>query len=138
MPSYKACHFYEFGPFRLDPVERLLLREDAPVALTPKVFDILLLLVRNGGRALDKEEFMREVWPDSFVEEGNLNRNISTLRKALGDGLGGNRLIETIQKRGYRFVADVRETGAAEAARSVAVLPFKSMHEQEGVGGFLG
>jgi DNA-binding response OmpR family regulator len=88
MTTEPAGHFYEFGPFRLDPVERLLLRQDTPVMLTPKVFDILLLLVRNGGRALEKEDFMREIWPDSFVEEGNLNRNISTLRKALGDAQG--------------------------------------------------
>jgi DNA-binding winged helix-turn-helix (wHTH) protein/tetratricopeptide (TPR) repeat protein len=138
MPHEPDGHFYEFGPFRLDPAERLLLREDAPVTLTPKVFDILLLLVRSGGRALSKEEFMREVWPDSFVEEGNLNRQISTLRKALGDGRGEQRFIETIPKRGYRFVAGVRETGSPAAARSVAVLPFKAMQEREGDEGFLG
>ncbi|HJQ32054.1 MAG TPA: winged helix-turn-helix domain-containing protein [Pyrinomonadaceae bacterium] len=138
MPTEPAGHFYEFGPFRLDPVERRLLREDSPVKLTPKVFDILLMLVRNGGRALEKEEFMREIWPDSFVEEGNLNRQISTLRKALGDGREGNRFIETIPKRGYRFVAGVRETGATTGARSIAVLPFKAMPGQETDERFLG
>ncbi|MBV9926136.1 MAG: winged helix-turn-helix domain-containing protein [Acidobacteria bacterium] len=138
MPNEPAGHLYEFGPFRLDPVERRLLRGGAPVTLTPKVFDILLLLVRNGGRALEKEEFMREIWPDSFVEEGNLNRQISTLRRALGDGLGGNRFIETIPKRGYRFVAGVRETGAPAAARSIAVLPFKAMPDHEGDERYLG
>jgi DNA-binding winged helix-turn-helix (wHTH) protein/Tfp pilus assembly protein PilF len=142
MTTELTSHFYEFGPFRLDTVERLLLRRDTPVTLTPKVFDILLMLVRNSGRALEKEAFMREIWPDSFVEEGNLNRNISTLRKALGDGQDGQRFIETIPKRGYRFVASVRETGAPAAqatnARSIAVLPFKAMLEQEGEERYLG
>jgi DNA-binding winged helix-turn-helix (wHTH) protein/tetratricopeptide (TPR) repeat protein len=138
MTTEPAGHFYEFGPFRLDPVERRLLRRDTPVTLTPKVFDILLMLVRNGGRALEKEVFMREIWPDSFVEEGSLNRNISTLRKALGDGREGHKFIETIPKRGYRFVAGVRETGAPTPARSVAVLPFKAMLGQEGDERFLG
>jgi DNA-binding winged helix-turn-helix (wHTH) protein len=138
MTTEPAAHFYEFGPFRLDPVERLLLRQNTPVMLTPKVFDILLMLVRNGGRALEKEEFMREIWPDSFVEEGNLNRNISTLRKALGDAQEGNKFIETIPKRGYRFVASVRETGATTSERSIAVLPFKPMLEQEGDERYLG
>lgn len=141
MDTELNSHFYEFGPFRLDPVERLLLRRDVPVTLTPKVFDILLMLVRNGGRALEKEAFMREIWPDSFVEEGNLNRNISTLRKALGDGQDGHRFIETIPKRGYRFVASVRKIGATTTttnARSLAVLPFKVMLEQEGDERYLG
>lgn len=138
MNTEPAGHFYEFGPFRLDPAERLLLRQDTPVTLTPKVFDILLLLVRNGGRALEKEVFMREIWPDSFVEEGSLNRNISTLRRALGDGEGGQKYIETIPKRGYRFVADVREVGAPAKARSIAVLSFKALPGQEGDERYLG
>ncbi|HEX8457050.1 MAG TPA: tetratricopeptide repeat protein [Pyrinomonadaceae bacterium] len=139
MTTELNSHFYEFGPFRLDTVERLLLRHNTPVTLTPKVFDILLMLVRNSGRALEKEAFMREIWPDSCVEEGNLNRNISTLRKALGDGQGGQRFIETIPKRGYRFVADVRETGAPTTdARSIAVLPFKAMLEPLGDERYLG
>lgn len=139
MTTELASHFYEFGPFRLDPVERLLLRGNAPVTLTPKVFDILLMLVRNSGRALEKEAFMREIWPDSFVEEGNLNRNISTLRKALGDGQDGQRFIETIPKRGYRFVAPVREISVpATNARSLAVLPFQVMLQQEGDERYLG
>jgi DNA-binding winged helix-turn-helix (wHTH) protein/tetratricopeptide (TPR) repeat protein len=129
MSTQTGSHLYEFGPFRLDPSERTLRRGGEAVALTPKVFDILLMLVRSGGRALEKEDFMREIWPDSFVEEGNLNRNISTLRRALGDGLGGQRFIETIPKRGYRFVAEVRESGPAEKTRAVAVLPFKTLGE---------
>ena len=138
MTTESAGHFYEFGPFRLDPAERLLVRESVPVTLTPKVFDVLLMLVRNSGRALEKEAFMREVWADSFVEEGSLNRNISTLRKALGDGRGGQRFIETIPKRGYRFVAEVRETGGAAHARSIAVLPFGALADDEGDERYLG
>ena len=139
MDTELNSRFYEFGPFRLDTVERLLLRGNTPVTLTPKVFDILLMLVRNSGRALEKEVFMREIWPDSFVEEGNLNRNISTLRKALGDGQAGQRFIETIPKRGYRFVASVREIGVPTTdARSIAVLPFKALLEQEGDERYLG
>lgn len=97
---------YEFGAFRLDVAERQLLRAGEPVRLTPKVFDLLLALVENGGRLMAKEELMAKVWPDSYVEEGNINRNISTLRRALnGDG---EEFIETVPKRGYRFVAAVK------------------------------
>ncbi len=138
MTTEPRGHFYEFGPFRLDPAERLLLRGSAPVTLTPKVFDVLLMLVRNSGRALEKEAFMQEIWPDSFVEEGSLNRNISTLRKALGDGQDGQRFIETIPKRGYRFVAEVRETGGTAHARSIAVLPFKALADEGGDERYLG
>jgi TolB-like protein/DNA-binding winged helix-turn-helix (wHTH) protein/Flp pilus assembly protein TadD len=102
---------YEFGPFRVDPAERLLLREGEPVPLEPKVFDTLVLLIRNSGHLLGKEELMSEVWPDAVVEEGSLTRNISTLRRALGDGENGLRYIETVPRRGYRFVASVGEVG---------------------------
>jgi Tol biopolymer transport system component/DNA-binding winged helix-turn-helix (wHTH) protein len=99
--------FYEFGAFRLDPAERLLLRDGAPVQLTPKAFDLLLVLVRNSGHLLAKEELLREVWPDSFVEEGSLTFTVSALRKALG-GEEARRFIETVPKRGYRFASGVR------------------------------
>jgi len=101
--------FYVFGIFRIDVTERVLLGEKGPVSLTPKAFDLLLFLVENSGHVLDKEELMKQVWPDSFVEENNLAQNISTLRKVLGTG--GARFIETVPKRGYRFSADVSETG---------------------------
>jgi DNA-binding winged helix-turn-helix (wHTH) protein/TolB-like protein/Tfp pilus assembly protein PilF len=110
-----AKQFYEFGPFRLDPVERLLYRDGEVVTLTAKIFDILLVFVQNSGRTLEKEEMMRQVWPDQFVEEGNLTRNVSTLRKALGESRDDHRYIVTIPGRGYRFVADVRETQAEDA-----------------------
>lgn len=89
--------------FRVDPVERLLLKEDREVPLTPKAFDTLLVLLENCSHVLTKQELMRKVWPDSFVEENNLAQNISTLRKALGGDY-----IQTVPKRGYRFVGDVR------------------------------
>ena len=97
---------YEFGPFRLDPAERKLLRGNEPVELTPKAFDTLVLLVRNSGHLLGKEKFMAILWPDSFVEEGSLSNNIFLLRKALGDN---PEFIETVPRRGYRFVGAVRQ-----------------------------
>jgi eukaryotic-like serine/threonine-protein kinase len=100
-------HFYDFGPFRIDVDQRVLLRDGEPVALTPKVFDTLLLLVRNKGRLMEKDELMKALWPDSFVEESNLPQNIFTLRKVLGEKDDGERFIETIPRRGYRFIASV-------------------------------
>jgi TolB-like protein/DNA-binding winged helix-turn-helix (wHTH) protein/Tfp pilus assembly protein PilF len=107
--SLQTKHIYEFGHFRLDAPEHLLLRDGETVPLTPKAFDLLLALVEGHGRLLEKEELLKKVWPDTFVEEANLASNISQLRKALGDGENGQRFIETIPKRGYRFVASVRE-----------------------------
>src|SRR6516225_7716451 len=97
---------YEFGPFLLEPAERKLLRSNEIVVLTPKAFDTLVLLVRNSGHLLEKDELIRALWPDSFVEEGNLSNNIFVLRKALGEDPP---YIETIPKRGYRFVGAVRQ-----------------------------
>jgi len=98
---------YVFGPFTVDPVERVALRDGKPLILTPKVFDTLLCLVRNRGRVLTKDEILQEVWPDTFVEEVNLAVNISTLRKALGESPQEGRYIATVPGRGYRFVAEV-------------------------------
>jgi TolB-like protein/DNA-binding winged helix-turn-helix (wHTH) protein len=95
------------GQFRLDPQERLLMRDREPVPLTPKAFDMLLALVENSGRLLEKEELMRRLWPDSFVEEGSLAQNVSLLRKALGE-TDGQKFIETVTRSGYRFIASVR------------------------------
>jgi len=100
---------YGFGPFTVDAVERVALRDGSPLVLTPKVFDTLLCLVRKRGRVLTKEEILHEVWPDTFVEEVNLAVNISTLRKALGEGPQESRYIATVPGRGYRFVAEVQE-----------------------------
>ena len=99
---------YEFGPFRLDASEHTLLRGGRPVPLRPKVFDVLLALVERHGRLVGKEELMCAVWPEQFVEEGNLNKAVSMLRQALGEGADGDRYIETVPRRGYRFTADVR------------------------------
>jgi len=100
---------YEFGRFRLNVAERVLLREGELVALTPKVFDILLTLVENSGQVVSKDDLMKRVWPNTFVEEGNLTQNISLLRKALGESPGGVQFIETVPRRGYRFVAATSE-----------------------------
>src|SRR5256885_13016196 len=103
-------HLYEFGPFRIDAGEQTLLRGEETIPLTPKVFETLLALGENCGHVLSKEELMEKVWPASFVEENNLAQNISILRKMLGDGANGVKFIETVPKRGYRFIADVKET----------------------------
>jgi TolB-like protein/DNA-binding winged helix-turn-helix (wHTH) protein/Flp pilus assembly protein TadD len=105
-------HLYQFGQYRIDSVERLLLRGEETIALTPKAVDTLLVLVANSGRVVEKDELMKSVWPDTFVEEGALARNISALRKALGDDIEDFRYIETIPKRGYRFVAPVKDLSA--------------------------
>lgn len=99
---------YEFGRFRLNSAERVLLRDGEPVSLTPKVFDILVVLVENGGRVVEKDDLMKRVWPNTFVEEGNLTQNISLLRKALGETPNGVQFVETVPRRGYRFVGAVR------------------------------
>jgi DNA-binding winged helix-turn-helix (wHTH) protein/TolB-like protein/Tfp pilus assembly protein PilF len=107
-------HFYEFGRFRISTDERILLRDRDIIPLTPKVFDMLLTLVESRGEVVSKDSLLKRVWPDSFVEEGNLTQNISILRKALGEGQNGHQYIETVSRRGYRFVAPVRESTAGE------------------------
>jgi DNA-binding winged helix-turn-helix (wHTH) protein/TolB-like protein/Tfp pilus assembly protein PilF len=101
-------HCYEFGPFRLDPSERQLLRAGQVMPLTPKVFDTLLLFVESNNLLLTKDEMIGRLWPDSFVEESNLAQNVSMLRRALGEQPNGKPYIETVPKRGYRFTAEVR------------------------------
>jgi DNA-binding winged helix-turn-helix (wHTH) protein/TolB-like protein len=105
--SLETNDFYEFDSFRLDPHERVLLRNGEMVQLTPKAFETLLVLIENSNRVLEKEELMKRIWPDTFVEEANLAVNISLLRKALGERPGGGQYIETVPRRGYRFVASV-------------------------------
>ncbi|HYJ86360.1 MAG TPA: alpha/beta fold hydrolase [Pyrinomonadaceae bacterium] len=107
MRKAQAKRFYVFGVFRIDVTERVLFNEKGAVPLTPKAFDLLLFMVENCGHVLNKEELMKQVWPDSFVEENNLAQNISTLRKVLDTGAA--KLIETVPKRGYRFAGDVSE-----------------------------
>ena len=109
-PGRETLRIYEFGPFHLDPSERKLLRANEIVALTPRAFDTLHLLVRNSGRVMDKDELIRMLWPDTFVEEGSLSNHIFLLRKALGEAPG---FIETVPRRGYRFVGAVRQLPGA-------------------------
>ncbi len=106
---------YEFGPFLLDPEQHLLFRDGVHVPLSPKAFDTLRVLVENGGRVTEKDELLKRVWPDTFVEEVNLAKNVSFLRKALG-GEQSDQYIETIPKRGYRFVPSVKEISEEDAA----------------------
>jgi DNA-binding winged helix-turn-helix (wHTH) protein len=106
--SRQPKQFYEFGPFCLDIEEGRLLRDGQPLALTPKAYETLRFFVENSGQILEKEELMRKVWPDAFVEEGGLTRNISVLRKVLTSGIGAT-CIQTIPRRGYRFTAKVRK-----------------------------
>ncbi|HKA21611.1 MAG TPA: tetratricopeptide repeat protein [Blastocatellia bacterium] len=107
-----AKRIYEFGPYRLDTAERVLLRGGQPVALAPKAFDVLLVLVESSGHIVEKDQLMNRVWADSFVEEGNLKVTVSVLRKALEDGP----FIETVPRRGYRFVATVKEVSSESAS----------------------
>lgn len=151
---------FEFGPFRLDLSERLLARNGKAVPLAPMLFKTLVILVENSGHILEKDELMKRLWPDTFVEESSLAQNIFQLRKALKDGGSGRRYIETVPKRGYRFSADVREivhdvsettsayptngrflikedeTGLA--VKSLAVLPFKTLGEHKSADEYLG
>ena len=113
-------HSYEFGRFRLKTAERVLLREGEPVPLTPKVFDILVTLVEHGGQVVAKDDLMKRVWPNTFVEEGNLTQNISLLRKALGESPGGVQFIETVPRRGYRFVAEINHAHAGNNGNAIA------------------
>lgn len=110
----QSLHYYEFGPFRLNVTERLLQKRDEVVPLTPKLIDTLVVLVQNTGHVMTKEGLMQSLWPDSFVEESSLTQNISLLRKALAENGSGQQYIETIPKRGYRFVAEVRDVNGAE------------------------
>ena len=112
---------YEFGPFHMDPDKQILLRGNDPVPVTPKAFETLLVLVRRSRDVVSKEELLKEVWPNSFVEESNLSQNIFLLRKALGDTAENRQYIVTLPGRGYRFAATVRtvtEQGEALVARA--------------------
>ena len=112
MPAIPSV--YEFGAFRLNSAERLLLKAGRPVSLTPKAFDLLVYLVERPGRLVTKQELLSAIWQDTFVEETNLTYTVSALRKALGDGQDTDPLIQTVPTRGYRFVAPVtREANAS-------------------------
>ena len=112
-----AQQFYEFGPFRIDPDHRRLLRGSEPVPLQPKAFDILLTLVQNRERVVSKDDLLKTVWPDTFVEESNLSQHVFVLRRILGDSTDKKGYIHTVPGRGYRFVETVRVVGAEEAEK---------------------
>src|SRR6266436_3645851 len=99
---------YEFGAYRLEAQSRMLFRGGDHVALPPKVAELLIVLVQAAGRVLTREELLQRLWPDTVVEEGSLTSHISLLRKALGEGPKSQDFIETLPKRGYRFVASVK------------------------------
>lgn len=122
---------YEFGDFRVEAATRLLLRRGEPVRLTPKVFDTLLHLVQHQGEVVAKDDLMRAVWPDTAVEENNLNQNISTLRRVLGENRGENRYIATVPGKGYHFIPAVEISGSSTQPAAgrviIAVLPFENL-----------
>jgi TolB-like protein/DNA-binding winged helix-turn-helix (wHTH) protein/Flp pilus assembly protein TadD len=116
---------YEFGEFRLDSVNKALLRNGLPVSLTPKVFDTLKLLVVNAGQLVEKDQFLQQLWPGTFIEESAIAENISRLRRALGD-TEGQRFIVTVPKRGYRFVASVKTLFTSDERESLSSVPAKA------------
>src|SRR6266853_1573134 len=109
---------YEFGQFTLVRTEKRLLCDGKAIPLAPKVFDTLVLLVENPGRLIQKDELLEALWPDTVVEEVALAHNVSQLRKALGDRAEEPRFIETVPKRGYRFIAPVRVVSEPAARRA--------------------
>lgn len=112
-------HIYKFGSFRLDTRERVLESDGLPVSVTPKALDVLVVLVENRGRIVEKDDLIRQVWPDTFVEDNNLAFNISVLRKLFGESSVSPRYIETVPRRGYRFVAHEVQQEDAEEKRPV-------------------
>jgi len=125
--SKETKHFYDFGNFRLDPSEKVLLCGGEFISITPKVFETLRFLVENAGRLVEKDELMQQIWHDQFVEESNLSFNIKMLRKALGDNAQNPRFVKTVPTRGYRFIAKVQEIfGEQTEPRRVAQGDFSS------------
>ncbi len=124
---------YEFGKFRLNVAEGKLFCDETLIPLTPKAFETLIVLLKKNGQIVSKETLLNEVWHDAFVEEGSLARNISVLRKALGDIHGSIQYIETLPRRGYRFIAPVNKLNSESSnqKRTIAILPFKVLTENE-------
>src|SRR5438876_10391216 len=109
--SLAVPHSFQFGDYTLDANHEVLLHQGKPLALTPKLFVTLLVLVSNSGRIVQKDELMRQLWPDTCVEEANLTSNILQLRKCLGDNARQPIYIETVARRGYRFIMPVETNG---------------------------
>src|ERR1700758_5520482 len=126
----RVKRLFEFGPFRVDPEKELLLRGAETVPLTPKTFQILLVLIRHSQEVVAKDDLLKMVWPDTFVEEANLSRNIFLLRKALGESPQDHQYIVTVPGKGYRFAEDVqlvaeRELDVVAASRSKVSIEVK-------------
>ena len=121
--SDTPMRIYEFGPFHVDSLRRLLLREGNQVRLPTKALEILLVLLEEKERIVDKDELMRRVWPDAVVEENNLTVNMSALRRSLGESPGEHRYVVTVPGRGYQFVAEVRRQGGNLDGKSEAEGP---------------
>src|SRR5687767_13666583 len=135
--SLENRELYEFGDFRLDVADRRVERINGRSngSLPDKSFQTLVLLVRNSGRLISKDELFEAVWPDTFVEENNLDKAIYSIRQFLGEKAGEQKYIETIRRHGYRFVAEVRridpENGANGAAENFSSFPEGNVAEQE-------
>src|SRR6266545_1816582 len=114
----KNQRVYEFGPFRVDEARGVLLKNGEEVPLVPKAFDLLMLLVESGGETLEKADLMKALWPESFVEEGNLTQTVFVLRKALGEDSQSPRYIVTAPRRGYRLAAEVRFAPRVQSSRN--------------------
>jgi len=123
---------YRFGEYSVLADERMVLRGNERVHMTPRVFHLLLILVENPGRLVSKETLLNEIWQDSFVEEGNLNSTVSRLRKILGEKPDEKKYVETIPRVGYRFIADVELVPHVDDARSIAEPEFNSLEFVQG------
>jgi len=124
-------HCYQFGEFTVDCDQKVLLRNGSPLPLAPKVFDTLLFLVDNNGRLVEKDELIKQLWPNTFVEESNLTFNIQQVRKILGDNAREPRFIETVAKRGYRFIAEVTDTNQKPQPDSTATVESEKLSPAE-------
>src|SRR5262252_5702284 len=119
-PEWQNNQCYEFGPFRLAAAEHRLYRNGEVITLPPKEFDLLLLLARNPGQVMSRESLIKALWPNTVVEEANLNVHISALRKVLADGAGEQHFIETLPRLGYRFIAPVTEVNGTAVNSSIS------------------
>src|SRR6266850_612229 len=141
--SVEPPRLYVFGDFRLDPTERQLLREGAPVPIASKTMDVLLILVENSGQVIERAELIKRVWPDSDGADGSLAVTVSGLRKTLGDRPDGGPYIETVPRQGYRFAAGVTAPleGAVSPSAAIAGLAHKPGFEsgdRDGIAGGAG
>src|SRR5438105_5988090 len=131
-PGMTLRTIYEFDDFRVDTGQFLLMKDGGTIAITPTVFRILLALLERAGETVTKDDLMKFVWPDSFVEEGNLNRNVSTLRKILEEKPCDHKYIETIPKTGYRFITPVRRVDYQPPTGQVRPTSARSAHHVVG------